>query len=177
MNGLPANFKTSLDSKYEQSFLERYPEVAIRTIIRESKQMIEGWRSFNEFSHLLTKVCPIKFENPALMYKIIGKIGKGGYGTIFRVERHTDKKNFALKFTNPRSNAERQDVINECSLISFLDCEQLIKCEEVYDYQNRLWVFIELMEGGDLTNIVIHRNGNFSEDFCKFSLYQVALGL
>ena len=78
MNGLPANFKASLDSKYEQSFLERYPEVAIRTVIRESKQMIEGWRSFNEFSHLLTSACPIKTENPALVYKIIGKIGKGG---------------------------------------------------------------------------------------------------
>ena len=41
------------------------------------------------------------------MYKIIGKIGKGGYGTIFKVEHHEDKKLFALKFTNPQSVAER----------------------------------------------------------------------
>ena len=33
------------------------------------------------------------------------------------------------------------------------------------------------MEGGDLTNIIVHKRGNFSEDFCKYSLYQVALGL
>lgn len=33
------------------------------------------------------------------------------------------------------------------------------------------------MEGGDLVNIILTRRGEFSEDFCKFSLYQVALGL
>ena len=62
-------------------------------------------------------------------------------------------------------------------MISYLNCDQLIKCEEVYDYQDRLWIFLEIMEGGDMTKIVLARNGEFSEDFCKWSLFQVALGL
>ena len=66
---------------------------------------------------------------------------------------------------------ERQDVINECSLIAFLDSDQLIKCEEVYDYQDRLWIFLELMEGGDLTNIIVDKRGDFSEAFVKFTLF------
>lgn len=68
-------------------------------------------------------------------------------------------------------------MINECSLISFLDSEQLIRCEEVYDYQDRLWIFLELMEGGDLTNIILAKRGDFSEAFVKFTLFQVAQGL
>ena len=36
---------------------------------------------------------------------------------------------------------------------------------------------MELMEEGDLLNIILHRKGDLSEDFCKWSLYQVALGL
>ena len=139
--------------------------------------MIEGLRPFDEISNLLSEACHIKKDNPALHYRIIKKIGRGAFGVVFLVERHSDNKNFALKCSNPRSITERQDVINECSLISFLDCDQLIRCEEVYDFQNRLWVFIELMEGGEITKIILERNGNFSEDFCKFSLYQVALGL
>ena len=33
------------------------------------------------------------------------------------------------------------------------------------------------MEGGDLSKIILAQQGNLSEDFCKYSLYQVALGL
>ena len=33
------------------------------------------------------------------------------------------------------------------------------------------------MEGGNLTQLVTGRRGNLSEDFCRWSLYQVALGL
>ena len=36
---------------------------------------------------------------------------------------------------------------------------------------------MELMEGGALTDLVLRRQGNFSEEFVRWSLYQVALGL
>jgi len=36
---------------------------------------------------------------------------------------------------------------------------------------------MEFMEGGALTNIIVDKNGNFSEQFIKYSLFKVALGL
>ena len=106
----------------------------MRTLLTETLQATDGLRPFSEFINVVRDACEIKKENPALKYKIIGKIGKGGFGTIFKVVRHEDQQIFALKFTNPRNVSERQDVINECSLISYLNCEQLINCVDVYDF-------------------------------------------
>ena len=36
---------------------------------------------------------------------------------------------------------------------------------------------LEYMEGGDLTSILVAQQGDFSEDFCKWNLYQLALAL
>jgi len=80
-------------------------------------------RPFAEISNAVSSACEIKTENPALKYKVNGEIGRGGFGVIFEVIRKSDGKLFALKFTSPSSEAERQSVINECSLIKFLECD------------------------------------------------------
>ena len=51
--------------------------------------------------------------------------------------------------------AERQLVINESSLIAFLDSNEIIKCVDLYDYNKRIWIFLEYMEDGALTNIIL----------------------
>lgn len=44
-------------------------------------------------------------------------------------------------------------VINECSLLKHLNCDELINCIDVYDFQGRIWVILDLMDGGSLTEI------------------------
>jgi len=66
--------------------------------------------------------------------------------------------------------------VNECSLIKNLNSENIVACEDVYDFDQRIWVFLELMEG-DLSKIIMNTESNYSEAFCKFSLFSVARGL
>ena len=40
-------------------------------------------------------------------------------------------------------------------------------------YKNRFWVFMELMEGGNLVQMLDDRVADYSEAFCKFSIYSV----
>ena len=76
-----------------------------------------------------------------------------------------------MKTSTPKNMVERQDVINECSLILFLNSDRLIRCEEVYDYNNRIFILLELMEGGSMTSLILRQQGKFSEQFVRWTLY------
>ena len=71
----------------------------------------------------LEQSCSMKNTDPYLVYKIGKNIGKGAFGTVFKVKRHADGKCFALKYTSPKDMIERRNVLNECSLIMHLNCE------------------------------------------------------
>ena len=63
-------------------------------------------------------------------------------------------------------------------MMQYLACDKFVKFEELYEFENRLWVFREYMEDeGDFKSIIECKNGNFTERFFKFTLYHVALRL
>lgn len=59
-----------------------------------------------------------------------------------------------MKHTEQQNEADRQTAINQCSLMHYIDSDNLVKCEEVYDFDNKIWMFFEHMEGGELTKIL-----------------------
>lgn len=56
-------------------------------------------------------------------------------------------------------------------------CDSIVKCYEAFDFQNRLWIFMELMDGGAFTQMLEDQQGQYSEEFCKYSLYMTLVGL
>ena len=44
-----------------------------------------------------------------------------------------------------------------------LQSEHIVTCDEVFDFDNRIWVFLESMDGGDLSKIVLKSNDVYKE--------------
>lgn len=85
--------------------------------------------------------------DPSKHYDIIGKLGQGGFAKVFKVKRKKDGFVCALKFVEPKSELERQIIINEVGVMKM--CEQnqgILKVLEAYDFKSRLWIFVELMD-------------------------------
>lgn len=55
--------------------------------------------------------------------------------------------------------------------------DSIVQCYEAFDFQNRLWIFMELMDGGAFTPMLEELQGAYSEDFCRYSLYMTLKGL
>ena len=70
-------------------------------------------------------------------FKPIRKIGTGSFATVFEVERFEDRQKFAVKafsknhvFSNPKN---KSSLINELEVLRFLNHENVIRMEAVYE--------------------------------------------
>ena len=46
-------------------------------------------------------------------------------------------------------------VIEEASLLSYLDCNEIVKCTDLYFYKQIVYIFLEYMEQGAMTDIIL----------------------
>ena len=67
--------------------------------------------------------------------------------------------------------------MKEAGLMNYLDCEELVKCYDVYYFSKKVFIFLEYMDQGSMEKIVLRSQQGYSENFCKYTLYKVALGL
>ena len=54
-------------------------------------------------------------------------------------------------------------VINEASLIAYLACDELIKCEDFYHFNDSMYIMLEYMDLGSMTNILSSHFEVYSE--------------
>ena len=68
--------------------------------------------------------------------------------------------------------ADKKMIMQECAINKLLRCKYIVQLEEVIEFQDRLILVFELMDR-DMSDLCPIK----SEDFCKFTIYQVAKGL
>ena len=77
---------------------------------------------------------------------------------------------------------ERQRLLDEAKVLLALRHENLVNCFRVISSADHLFVLIEYMDGGTLHEFIEnfpkeHNAPAYSEEFCKYTLYQIAKGL
>ena len=131
----------------------------------------------DEFDVQLNEYSQVMTEDPSKYYDIIGKLGQGGFAKVFKVKRKSDGYVCALKFVEPKNDTERKIIINEIGVMRM--CEQnqgILKVIEAYDFKNRLWIFVELMDDA-LTSYVQAFYQENSENVVKYVLKKSLEGL
>ena len=58
----------------------------------------------------------IKRQNPYEDFKIIERLGKGGFGAVYLVQHYKSKKHFAMKEIAPSDDADLEDTLTEIAL-------------------------------------------------------------
>mmetsp|Transcript_9222 Transcript_9222/g.30430 ORF Transcript_9222/g.30430 Transcript_9222/m.30430 type:complete len:490 (-) Transcript_9222:179-1648(-) len=109
-------------------------------------------------------------------------IGKGSFGSVFRVQRLSDGGVYALKETNVRhmNQAERQEAVNEIRLLASVSNPGVVTYHEAFVDGNRLCIIMEYAPYGDLSRALRKRQTThkpLQEDLIWSYFIQIARGL
>jgi serum/glucocorticoid-regulated kinase 2 len=97
-------------------------------------------------------------------------IGRGGFGKVIKVEK--DGKFYAMKeMLKARVMAKKSvdSVKRELELMQMIDSDFVVNVQWAFIDTQNLYLVMDLMEGGDLRYLMIHRR-RFPEEQTKFFL-------
>ncbi|KAI9468266.1 MAG: kinase-like domain-containing protein [Benjaminiella poitrasii] len=104
----------------------------------------------------LKKLC--KEENPCLIYKDMMKIGEGASGSVYKAYRREGVigiRAVAIKQICLRRQVRKDLIVEEVKMGKEEMCHKnMVRHLESYIWKNDVWIVMEYMEGGSLTNIV-----------------------
>ena len=92
--------------------------------------------------------------NPTNKYTHFDKIGQGASGGVFKAYEAGTKKCVAIKQMNLEQQPKKDLIINEILVMKDSKHKNIVNFIDSYLHEGDLWVVMEYMEGGSLTDVV-----------------------
>ena len=96
--------------------------------LNECLEAVRGLRPEEEIADLIHVTDEIKTINPFSEWEEIGRCGRGGQAIVYKVKRKRDGLIAAMKTFKDVTNSEVKKVMQEASLISYINSDEMIKC-------------------------------------------------
>ncbi|GAA5812326.1 hypothetical protein MFLAVUS_005777 [Mucor flavus] len=93
-------------------------------------------------------------SDPLLIYSGMVKIGQGASGGVYTAYRQGDPRPVAIKQMNVEKQPKKELIINEIMVMKRSQHPNIVNFIESYLWNGDLWVVMEYMEGGSLTDVV-----------------------
>ncbi|KAJ4460880.1 putative Serine/threonine-protein kinase Nek1 [Paratrimastix pyriformis] len=115
-------------------------------------------------------------------FEILKFLGKGSYGSVSKVLRKRDGREYALKEVNIRymSQKEREEAVNEIRILACFNHPNIIRYCEAFIEDDKLCIITEYASHGDLLSKIKKRRASrrfFSEETIWSYFIQLCVGL
>ncbi len=156
-NGLPDVWEKSLaSSKISKEEIMEHPDAMLEVLkfACDDNAQVPVPRHSVAILQLSAGV-RFKTTDPTADYgKLTQQLGKGGAGTIFLGTKK--KEAFAIKVLPISHTTDMQALTTEIAIMSSTRNAFCVQYFESYNYQQSLYIVMELMDGGSLTNVIQH---------------------
>ncbi len=100
----------------------------------------------------LTAIC--NPADPTKLYRNLSKIGQGASGGVYTAYQVGSNKSVAIKQMNLEQQPKKDLIINEILVMKSSRHRNIVNYMDSFLYRGDLWVVMEYMEGGSLTDVV-----------------------
>lgn len=108
----------------------------------------------NEALKRLALIC--KKDDPTVLYRNLIKIGQGASGGVFIAESMETHDRVAVKQMHLETQPKKELIANEIIVLRQARHPNIVNFIDSYIYSGDLWIIMEYMEGGSLTDVVTH---------------------
>lgn len=93
-------------------------------------------------------------KDPRDVFCSLVKIGQGASGSVFVAEKPRGEGKVALKKVKPENRTEMDALEMEIRMMCCTRHQNIIKCYETYKWADHMWIAMEYMDGGCLTDVL-----------------------
>ncbi|KAI8142273.1 kinase-like domain-containing protein [Fennellomyces sp. T-0311] len=122
--------------------------VAKRRQSKHQKNALKDAEVLNKLRDICTNV------DPSQVYTDIVKIGQGASGGVFTARKSGGKMPVAIKQMNLEQQPKKELIINEIVVMRQSQHRNIVNFIDAYLWKGDLWVIMEYMDGGSLTDVV-----------------------
>lgn len=90
-------------------------------------------------------------------YNKLKLIGKGSYGTVYKAEKKITHEIYAIKQISAQKLKDKYEIknlINELKILSFHNCEYLLKCRDIFYENHQINIVTDFAKFSDLSNYI-----------------------
>ncbi|EDV98120.1 GH22850 [Drosophila grimshawi] len=107
------------------------------------------------------------------LYDVLGEVGRGKFGTVYKCKEKTSGLQLAAKFVPIPKRDDKRNVEREVEIMNSLQHHLIIQLYAAYEYQKMMCVVLELIEGGELFDRVVDDEFVLTERVCRVFIRQV----
>lgn len=123
-------------------------------LILRNKDGVRQPKSDEEVYDELRKICNL--DDPTMRYETTLEVGKGASGVVFIARDLKTEQKVAIKTIDLKNQSSKELILNEIRVLKDFNHRNLVNFLDAYflEDENQLWVILEYMDGGPLTDVV-----------------------
>ncbi|XP_052772331.1 serine/threonine-protein kinase 10-like isoform X2 [Mya arenaria] len=116
-------------------------------------------------------------KDPNLVWDIVGELGDGAFGKVYKAEHRENKNLAALKLVEIKADDELEDFMVEIDILAKCKHKNVVGIHETYYFGGKLWMYIEFCGGGAVDSIMVDLEKPLKEKQIRYICREMCEGL